>query len=123
MPAVAAASTRKNGGRGVDGGDVMLIINHVDGRFRELRDEIKADLKEGREAHSREHAAEIEPLKVRVQCLEDDLTARQEARERRDARVEPLVRGAVWVTNHWPVSLAALAAFGWLLVRIGVLHS
>jgi hypothetical protein len=115
-------SPRKTEADVTAGTDVMLIINHVDKRLGELETRLMNVIREGREAHTREHIEQQSICQHSMAPLQADYARRENADIRRDARVAPVVRVAVWVSNHWVVSLAIAAAGLWLLHWAGVLQ-
>ena len=107
----------------MDGGDVILIINHVDKRLGETEDRIMNVIREGREVHTREHSEQQSYCVVRMTPLQDDLAARQRKESDHDARVAPLIDLARWATNHWYVTVAIMGALVFVISYLGsVLH-
>jgi hypothetical protein len=104
------------------GDEVFEIIAHIDTKVDGLETKILSVIKEGREAHTKEHAEQRLACARSMRPLEVYVSAAQKADERRDARVKPLVSAAEWVTNHWAVSLAVAAAIAAALVRLGVVQ-
>ncbi len=104
----------------MDGGDVMLIIDHVDKRLAETEDRLMGVIREGREAHTREHSEQQSYCVARMTPLQDDLATRQRTRLDRQAQVRPLVRIAEWATDHWLVAVAIVSA--WILVLTWIGH-
>ncbi len=95
---------------------MLKIIEHIDAKLADLKDELLGVIREGRELHTKEHADQFGPVVTWYQ-------QERRAAERRDARVRPLVRAAVWVTDHWIVSVAVVGGIVAALFRLGVLHS
>lgn len=95
---------------------MLKIIEHMDAQLAKLKVELLNVIREGREAHTKEHADQFGPV---VSWYQNE----RRAAERRDARVRPLVRAAVWITDHWIVSVAVAGAVVAVLLRLGVLHS
>jgi hypothetical protein len=104
------------------GAEVLQIMDYMDKRVGETEERLMTVIREGRVAHTQEHKEQQLVCQHAMLPLEQDFARRSRNEERRVARVEPLVRAAVWVTNHWQVSIAVAAGTIWLLVHAGVLQ-
>jgi amino acid transporter len=103
------------------GDDVLAIIEHIDRKVDDLKAELLSVIREGREAHTREHADQQLVCRTSMEPLQTDFLTRQRARNDREARVGPLVAAATWATNHWIVFVAILGAVVVAISYIGSL--
>jgi hypothetical protein len=104
------------------GDDVLAIIDHIDKKVDGLETKILSVIKEGQDAHTREHEQQQLVCAHSMAPLQTYVNEAQAAEVRRDARVQPLVSLAQWATNHWVVAVGIVTAILALLVKIGVIQ-
>jgi hypothetical protein len=103
-------------------GAVLAIIEHIDAKVSELKKDILAVIAEGRVVHTKEHNDQQLTCQHSMEPLQTWYTQERRKADDRNARARPLVRTAVWVTNHWVVAIGIVSGIVALLYRIGVLH-
>lgn len=114
--------------RALPGNDVLALIEHFDAKIDGFKKEILDLIREGRIAHTREHEAQqlvcqhsMTDHENAIRPLEAFVTEERRKDADRNARTRPLVRSAVWVTDHWPISLFVGSIIVAILYHFGVL--
>jgi hypothetical protein len=123
--AAASADRRRSGPRtapqppAVDPNDVLTLVFE---RIDRMEDRLMNVIREGREAHTREHEQAALACKVAMGPLQSDFDARQQAKRDTQARIGPIKAVFVWATDHWQVTVAILGLIGALLFALGWVH-
>jgi hypothetical protein len=108
--------------RRINGNDVLAIIDHIDSKVDGLEKRLMTVIREGREAHTKEHSEQQSVCQTSMEPLQTWYSRERRRESDRSARSRPLVRSAVWVTDHWPVSLFVGSIIAAVLYHFGVLQ-
>lgn len=99
--------------------DVNDLMTLMFKRIDRMEDRLMAVIREGREAHSREHAEQANACLVAMGPLNDDFKRRMQAKEDSEARIGPIKAVFVWATNHWQITCTILGLLGAVIFALG----